>query len=498
MPDSDPTQDNPRDTPNLPVVVQEGEVLRPAADNWLMRAIRTLFGWKPGSVRADLQVVLDASTPDDVGLLRHRAHHAAQYPRPARTAHRRRDGASRRYRRRQARHSTGRTDGPVRECGAFAPRGLRRNPRRPRRHRSHPRPAGVHDREGARRRHQQAEAQEAFPGGPRPARRRPRIAAGGRQHHPQAPVRAAVDARDRPAGADAGLAHPSGAGGRRIWRHRRAGVDRGHRRTDRRRNRRRARQRRAAVNRASGRRLVHRGCPRQPRGRPHHDRRGIHHRRGRRGSRDAGRLSGGAGWPPAGARRGHCRSGQFRDRGARRRSAPGQTPAYRRPQGTSRATPATKPPRHRARYQCAAGQRMHRRARAMEPVRGEISQHASCRRSFDHPGLGMEACGHRAGGGRAVVVRDGALQCVAGAVPDLSGRGLADRRRGSRKVAGHARRRTVRLLVRARLFRAGSVLDRQRLFGRCTDICLADAVRGAGPAGLSRFVHRDSASRWRA
>ena len=68
MPDSDPKQDNSRDTPNLPVVVQEGEVLRPAAENWLMRAIRTLFGWKAGSVRADLQVVLDASTPDDVGF----------------------------------------------------------------------------------------------------------------------------------------------------------------------------------------------------------------------------------------------------------------------------------------------------------------------------------------------------------------------------------------------------------------------------------------------
>jgi CBS domain containing-hemolysin-like protein len=68
MPDSDPIQDNPRDTPNLPVVVQEGEVLRPPAENWLLRAIRTLFGWKSGSVRADLQVVLDASTPDDVGF----------------------------------------------------------------------------------------------------------------------------------------------------------------------------------------------------------------------------------------------------------------------------------------------------------------------------------------------------------------------------------------------------------------------------------------------
>src|SRR6202000_1089262 len=68
MPDSDPTHDNPKDTRNLPAVVQSGEVMRPIADNWLTRAIRTLFGWKPGSVRDDLQVVLDASTPDEVGF----------------------------------------------------------------------------------------------------------------------------------------------------------------------------------------------------------------------------------------------------------------------------------------------------------------------------------------------------------------------------------------------------------------------------------------------
>jgi CBS domain containing-hemolysin-like protein len=68
MPDSDPTHDNPRNTRNLPAVVPSGELARPAADHWLIRAIRTLFGWKAGSVRDDLQVVLDASTPDDVGF----------------------------------------------------------------------------------------------------------------------------------------------------------------------------------------------------------------------------------------------------------------------------------------------------------------------------------------------------------------------------------------------------------------------------------------------
>src|SRR6202163_3428854 len=68
MTDSEPTHDNPRNTRNLPAVVPEGEVMHPVADNWLTRAIRTLFGWKPGSVRDDLQVVLDASTPDEVGF----------------------------------------------------------------------------------------------------------------------------------------------------------------------------------------------------------------------------------------------------------------------------------------------------------------------------------------------------------------------------------------------------------------------------------------------
>jgi CBS domain containing-hemolysin-like protein len=68
MPDSEPTHDNPRNVRNLPAVVPPGEVLRPVAENWLTRAIRVLFGWKPGSVRDDLQVVLDASTPDEVGF----------------------------------------------------------------------------------------------------------------------------------------------------------------------------------------------------------------------------------------------------------------------------------------------------------------------------------------------------------------------------------------------------------------------------------------------
>src|SRR5215471_19381985 len=72
MPDPEPGPDKTKETPgnpgNLPAVVQEGELLRPAADNWLLRAIRTLFGWKAGSVRDDLKVVLETTTPEDVGF----------------------------------------------------------------------------------------------------------------------------------------------------------------------------------------------------------------------------------------------------------------------------------------------------------------------------------------------------------------------------------------------------------------------------------------------
>ena len=68
MADSDPVHNNPRNTGNLPVPVKEAEAPRTVSDNWLVRAIRTLFGWKPGSVRDDLQVVLDTSAADETSL----------------------------------------------------------------------------------------------------------------------------------------------------------------------------------------------------------------------------------------------------------------------------------------------------------------------------------------------------------------------------------------------------------------------------------------------
>ncbi len=61
MPDRDSDQVETTQATGQLVPVQQGEVLRPSSELWLMRALRTLFGWKPGSARADLQVVLDAS-----------------------------------------------------------------------------------------------------------------------------------------------------------------------------------------------------------------------------------------------------------------------------------------------------------------------------------------------------------------------------------------------------------------------------------------------------
>ena len=68
MPDQDIDKpDTPLASGQL-VPVQQGEVLRPSSELWLMRALRTLFGWKAGSARADLQVVLDATAPDETSF----------------------------------------------------------------------------------------------------------------------------------------------------------------------------------------------------------------------------------------------------------------------------------------------------------------------------------------------------------------------------------------------------------------------------------------------
>jgi len=66
---SDPAHaDGAPQSGSLPVPVHEGEVLRPAHASWLARAIRTLFGWRSDSLRANLQVVLETSAPDETSF----------------------------------------------------------------------------------------------------------------------------------------------------------------------------------------------------------------------------------------------------------------------------------------------------------------------------------------------------------------------------------------------------------------------------------------------
>jgi CBS domain containing-hemolysin-like protein len=66
MPDSHSSSSSgtPFEPRNLPVPVppaQEGE-------NWFVRALRTLFGWKSGSARADLKDILDVMSPGESGF----------------------------------------------------------------------------------------------------------------------------------------------------------------------------------------------------------------------------------------------------------------------------------------------------------------------------------------------------------------------------------------------------------------------------------------------
>lgn len=70
MPDSDPTSPSDSAGPgsesrNLPVPMpapRPSAVARDTSESWLARALRAVFGWKPGSIRADLKDVLDADT----------------------------------------------------------------------------------------------------------------------------------------------------------------------------------------------------------------------------------------------------------------------------------------------------------------------------------------------------------------------------------------------------------------------------------------------------
>jgi CBS domain containing-hemolysin-like protein len=64
MPDSDSNSGGqPFEPRNLPVPIAPAR-----EENWFVRTFRTLFGWKPGSIRADLKDVLDDMPPGETGF----------------------------------------------------------------------------------------------------------------------------------------------------------------------------------------------------------------------------------------------------------------------------------------------------------------------------------------------------------------------------------------------------------------------------------------------
>ena len=67
MPDSHSSSSSgtPFEPRNLPVPVRPA---REGGENWFVRALRTLFGWKSGSARADLKDILDVMSPGESGF----------------------------------------------------------------------------------------------------------------------------------------------------------------------------------------------------------------------------------------------------------------------------------------------------------------------------------------------------------------------------------------------------------------------------------------------
>jgi CBS domain containing-hemolysin-like protein len=60
---------SPPERVNLPVPVpRPSEVAREPGDSWIHRVLRAMFGWKPNSIRADLEVVLEAGAPGETGF----------------------------------------------------------------------------------------------------------------------------------------------------------------------------------------------------------------------------------------------------------------------------------------------------------------------------------------------------------------------------------------------------------------------------------------------
>ena len=69
MPDSDSTASSIRRAVRTAQSAGAGARRpREGGENWFVRTFRALFGWKPGSIRADLKDVLDDMTPGESGF----------------------------------------------------------------------------------------------------------------------------------------------------------------------------------------------------------------------------------------------------------------------------------------------------------------------------------------------------------------------------------------------------------------------------------------------
>src|SRR5215213_8829528 len=68
MPDPDGANRATEPARNLPIPVPRPTEVARDSDSWLGRVMRSLFGWKSGSIRADLETVLSAEQSNVTGF----------------------------------------------------------------------------------------------------------------------------------------------------------------------------------------------------------------------------------------------------------------------------------------------------------------------------------------------------------------------------------------------------------------------------------------------
>ncbi len=68
MPDSDGASRNNDPPRNLPIPIKRPSEVAREGESWLGRIMRAMFGWKSGSIRADLETVLEEATPSETGF----------------------------------------------------------------------------------------------------------------------------------------------------------------------------------------------------------------------------------------------------------------------------------------------------------------------------------------------------------------------------------------------------------------------------------------------